>query len=50
MEVHNATIVIQQIRMYLRYDVRIHSTDTACVQHVDVGLAQARPNHLDKVS
>ena len=40
---HNATIVIQQIRVYLRYDVHIH-TDTACIQHVNVGLAQARPN------
>ena len=39
-----ATIVIQQIRMYLRYDVRTH-TDTACVQHVNVGLAQVRPNN-----
>ena len=46
---HNATIVIQQLRMYLRYDVRIHTyihTDIARVQHVNVGLAQARPNHL----
>ena len=47
---HDATIVIQRIRN-LRYDVRIHMyihtyihTDTACVQHVNVGLAQARPN------
>ena len=41
-----ATIVTQRIRN-LRYDVRIHTyihTDTACVQHVNVGLAQARPN------
>ena len=32
---------------YLQYDIRIHAyilTDTACVQHVNVGLAQARPN------
>ena len=35
---HNATIVIQQIRMYLWYDIRIHTyihtyihADTACV-------------------
>ena len=46
---HNATIVIQRIRMYLRYDVRIHAnihTDTTCVLHVNVGLAQARPNYF----
>ena len=53
---HNATIVIQRIQN-LRYDVRIHihihtyihtyiHTDTARVQHVNVGLAQARPNNL----
>ena len=49
---HNATIVIQQTQN-LRYDVRIHTyihtyihTDTARVQHVTVGLAQARPNNV----
>ena len=36
---HNETTVIQRIRMYLRYDVRIH-TNIAC------GLAQARPNYF----
>ena len=44
---HNANIVIQRIQN-LRYDVRIHTyihTDTACVQHVNVGLAQARPKY-----
>ena len=44
---YDVTIVIQQIRMYLRYDVRIHTyihTDTARVQHVNVRLAQACPN------
>ena len=36
-----------RIRMYLRYDVQIYTyihTDTACVLHVNVGLAQAHPN------
>ena len=41
---HNATNVIQRIRN-LRYDIRIH-TDTARVQHVNVGLAQAHRNKL----
>ena len=44
------SIVIQRIRN-LRYDVRIHihiHTDTARVQHVNVGLAQARPNYEDR--
>ena len=44
--------LIQQIRMYLRYDVQIHTyihtyihTNTTCIQHVNVGLAQARPKY-----
>ena len=38
---HNATNVIQQIRMYLRNNVRIHThihTDTTCIQHINVGI------------
>ena len=42
-------IVIQRIQN-LRYDVRIHNYahtyNTACVQYVNVGLAQARPTRL----
>ena len=47
---HTTTIVIQQIQiqMYLRYDVQVHTyiqTDTACIQEINVGLAQAHPNN-----
>ena len=41
----DVAIVIQQIQMYLWYNVRIH-TDTAGVQHVHVVLAQPHPNNL----
>ena len=40
----------------LQYNVRIHMyihtyihTDTACIQHVNVGLAQACPNYTCRV-
>ena len=47
--IFSADIVIQHIQKFLQYDIQIHTnvqyvhvhTDTACVQHVNVGLAHS---------
>ena len=44
--IHNASIVIQHIygTTYEYIHTNIH-TDSACIQHVNVGLAQAQANY-----
>ena len=47
--IFSADIVIQQVQKFLQYDIQIHTnvqyvhvhTDTACVQHINVGLAHS---------
>ena len=46
---HKFSIAIQQIQMYLWYDIWTHThirEDTACAQHVNVGFTQACPNYV----